>query len=58
MHILNIFYSRMNKRTINNDIGISSFRNGLNQPFSSPGVYFKTEITEGSHEVKKQQYII
>ena len=40
-------------QTHKNIIGISGFRNGLNHPFSSAGSYFKSKITDGSHEVKK-----
>ena len=32
---------------------MSSFRNGLNHPFSYTSFYFKSKIIEGSHEVKK-----
>ena len=43
----------MNKLKIQNDHGISSFRNGLNHPLSSAGLYFESKIIEGSHEVRK-----
>ena len=33
-------------------IEISSFWNELNHPFSLTGFYFKSEIIEGSHEIK------
>ena len=34
-----------------NIIDISSFQNELNHPFSSTGIYFKSQIVEGSNEV-------
>ena len=49
----NFFYWRMNKSNLHNDIGISSFRNGLNHPFGPTGFYFKSKIIDGSYEVKK-----
>ena len=45
----------MNIPNINtNVIDISSFRIGLNHPFSSTGFCFKSKIMEGGHEVQKQ----
>ena len=43
----------MNKPNIQNNIdSISSFQNGLNDPFSSPGFYFKSKVIEGNHKGK------
>ena len=41
----------MNKLNIhNNNDGISSFQNGLNELFSSTGFYFKSKVIEGFHK--------
>ena len=51
LHIKN--YSLwINEVIIHNDVGISSFQNGLNNSLTSTGFYFNSEIIEGSHEVK------
>ena len=43
----------MNKPNIQNNIdSISSFQNGLNDLFSSPGFYFKSKVIEGNHKGK------
>ena len=49
------FFLSKNEKIImhTNIIGISSFQNGLNDPFSSTGFCFKSKIVEGSHEIKK-----
>ena len=52
MFLIFFFYPRMNKQNIHNNIGISSFENGFNHPFSSTGFYFKRKITEGHHVFK------
>ena len=45
------FYPRINKPNIHINNGISSFQNGLND-LNSTGFYFKSKVTEGSHEGK------
>ena len=50
MHIFNTFLSENKSNKHNNINGISSFRNGLNNLFSSTGFYFKSEVIEGSHK--------
>ena len=51
LHIFNLFYPEINKPNIhNNIIDISSFQNGLNDPFSSTGFYFKSKVIEGSYK--------
>ena len=41
----------MNKLNIhNNNDGISSFQNGLNELFSSTGFYFNSKVIEGFHK--------
>ena len=50
-----LFFLSKNEKVImhTNIIGISSFQNGLNDPFSSTGFCFKSKNVEGSHEIKK-----
>ena len=52
------FFLSKNEKIImhTNIIGISSFQNGLNDPFSSTGFCFKSKIVEGSHEIKKNMF--
>ena len=42
----------MNKPNIHNNIDISSFQNGLNNLFSSTGVYLKSKVRECIHKGK------
>ena len=51
LHIFNFFYPEINKPNIDNKIiGISSFRNGLNELFSSTGFYLKSKVIEVSQK--------
>ena len=46
------FYRKMNKPNIHNNIDTSSFQNGLNNLFSSTGVYLKSKVRECIHKGK------
>ena len=51
LHVFSFFIPEQIKRTHINIIGISSFPNGCNHPFSRTGFCFKSKIIEGSHMV-------
>ena len=53
LYLLKVFYPQMNKPNIHaNFTGISSFQNGLNHPFSSTCLYFKSNCGKQSWSVK------
>ena len=53
------FYPRMNKPNMrNNIIGISSFRNGVDHPFSPTGFYFRATLWKVAMKCKNNCFLI
>ena len=59
LHVFKMFYSRMNKPNIyNNIISISSFQNRVNDLINSIGFYFKMKVMECSHKGKNSVFLV